>query len=416
MCKDMEGLQNAELTLEKLQKELEEARLAEKTVASEKENLEKRLQESEADSTTLQHSISDGEVSQLKAEIEARWFTYMLRSELQLAESKLHDRCWTAPPGLQQWLQLTHEIENKAYVKKKLMAEKQLQQAREACEKLRKKRSSLVGAFVSTHGKSIDDVDRTIVEARTSLNEVTQELQERVHRWKQVEYLCGFNIIQNMGLQALENSLYRGLNGRPFGLLKGRISSQDDLDDDTSSIYTPSTGHVESWAAHTWKEADSSGSEASKQEEDVEIRSPPGSVNFLVGGEVSNWGEEPAPTVPKHTRVVSQPPSFRSISNTNMLNNNKTSNMVRSYSQDVNIGATEVCLPNTKSSYSDTSLDYMDKRKSKKIQHKQQTIREQPSASTEDICSTDSSVVDEDPKRKKKKFFSFGKKTMEKAD
>jgi len=34
------------------------------------------------------------------------------------------------------------------------------------CEKLRKKRSSLVGAFVSTHGKSIDDVDRSIVEAR----------------------------------------------------------------------------------------------------------------------------------------------------------------------------------------------------------------------------------------------------------
>lgn len=56
----------------------------------------------------------------------------MLRSELQIAESKLHDRCWTAPPGLQQWLQLTHEIENKAYVKKKLVAEKQLQQAREA--------------------------------------------------------------------------------------------------------------------------------------------------------------------------------------------------------------------------------------------------------------------------------------------
>lgn len=45
------------------------------------------------------------------------------------------------------------------------------------CEKLRKKRSSLVGAFVSTHGKSIDDVDRSIVEARTALNEVTQELQ-----------------------------------------------------------------------------------------------------------------------------------------------------------------------------------------------------------------------------------------------
>lgn len=115
------------------------------------------------------------------------------------------------------------------------------------------------------------------------------------------------------------------------------------------------------------------------------------------------------PVVPKHARMVSQPPSFRSISNTNILNNNKPSNMIRSYSQDINIGATEAHIPNTKSSYSDTSLDYMDKRKSKKSQYKQQTIKEQPSASNEDICSTDSSVVDEDIKRKKKKFFSFGK-------
>nr|CAD7202989.1 unnamed protein product [Timema douglasi] len=103
------------------------------------------------------------------------------------------------------------------------------------CEKLRKKRSSLVGAFVSTHGKSIDDVDRSIVEARTLLNEVTQELQERVVRWKQLELLCGFNIINNNGLAYLENMLNRG-GSNPR---KGRMSSsQDDLDDDSSSIYT----------------------------------------------------------------------------------------------------------------------------------------------------------------------------------
>lgn len=56
----------------------------------------------------------------------------MLRTELQLAEGELKDRCWAPPIGLQQWLQLTHEIENKAYLKKKIAAEKQLQQAREA--------------------------------------------------------------------------------------------------------------------------------------------------------------------------------------------------------------------------------------------------------------------------------------------
>lgn len=56
----------------------------------------------------------------------------MLRNELQIAEGELKDRCWAPPIGLQQWLQLTHEIENKSYVKNKLGAERQLQQAREA--------------------------------------------------------------------------------------------------------------------------------------------------------------------------------------------------------------------------------------------------------------------------------------------
>lgn len=132
------------------------------------------------------------------------------------------------------------------------------------CEKLRKKRSSLVGAFVSTHGKSIDDVDRSIVEARTSLNEVTHELQERMHRWKQIEMLCGFNVINNPGLQHLENTMYRNpnVNGKSMFALRGecslkslvsvinssgflitgRMSSQDDLDDETSSVYAHTTG------------------------------------------------------------------------------------------------------------------------------------------------------------------------------
>jgi len=59
-------------------------------------------------------------------------FQQSLRLELKRAESELEDRCWSPPIGLQQWLQLTHEIENKAYMKKKSSAERQLQQAREA--------------------------------------------------------------------------------------------------------------------------------------------------------------------------------------------------------------------------------------------------------------------------------------------
>ncbi|KAM0735647.1 Stromal interaction molecule-like protein [Formica fusca] len=335
MMKDMESLQKAELTLENLQKELERARMEQESATTEKQNLEKRLQD---ESLGLHTSYSDLEVSQMKAEIE------MLKLELQRAEGELEDRCWSPPTGLQHWLQLTHEIENKAYINKRIAAEKQLQQAREACEKLRKKRSSLVGAFVSTHGKSIDEVDKSIVEARTSLNEVTSELKERVHRWKQIELLCGFNIINNNGLNYLEAILYRGTsNGRGLGL-RGRLSSQDDLDDETSSMYTPSTastvaaGILENSA---WKESsvppagrfgnelsDSSSSEAEKEL---------GAVHFVVG----DGPEEPA------AGKIGVPCKEKS-------------GITRSYSQDTNVlNEDKTSLPKT--SYSENSLDVSDR-------------------------------------------------------
>ena len=56
----------------------------------------------------------------------------MLRAELRRAEGELEDRCWAPPAGLQQWLQLTHEVENRAYIRKKQQADMQLQQARDA--------------------------------------------------------------------------------------------------------------------------------------------------------------------------------------------------------------------------------------------------------------------------------------------
>lgn len=199
MAKDMEGLQRAENALTEMQKELELARLEQENVATEKLDLERRLKEA----PSLTSSSSDLELQQLKQEVE------MLRAELSRAEVELVDHCWTPPQALQSWLQLTYELESKHTLKKRVSAEKQLQVAREACEKLKKKRSSLVGAFVSTHGKSIDDVDRSIVEARNALSEVTNELQERLHRWKQIEsLLMGLSIVNNNGLAYLESVLY----------------------------------------------------------------------------------------------------------------------------------------------------------------------------------------------------------------
>ncbi|XP_035910751.1 stromal interaction molecule homolog isoform X1 [Anopheles stephensi] len=223
MAKDVEGLLKAEVALKEMQKELEQARIEQENVGKEKMDLERRLREA----PTLSSSSSELELQQLKQEIE------VLRSELNRAEVEIHDHCWTPPQGLQSWLQLTYELENKHHIRKRIMAEKQLEQAREACEKLRKKRSSLVGAFVSTHGKSIDDVDRSIVEARNALNDVTNDLQERMHRWKQIETMLGFSIVNNSGIAHLENLLYNrnGVAGKTY---RSRLSSsQDDLDDDS---------------------------------------------------------------------------------------------------------------------------------------------------------------------------------------
>lgn len=203
MAKDMEGLMRAEHALTDMQKELELARLEQENVATEKLDLERRLREA----PSLSSSSSDLELQQLKQEVE------MLRAELSRAEVELVDHCWTPPPALQSWLQLTFELESKHTLKQRVAAEKQLQLAREACEKLKRKRSSLVGSFVSTHGKSMDEVDRSIVVARTALNEVTNEMQERMHRWKQIESMMGFSILNNNGLAYLESVLYSRNNG-----------------------------------------------------------------------------------------------------------------------------------------------------------------------------------------------------------
>ena len=74
---------------------------------------------------------------------------------------------------------MTYELESITYNEKRRSAEAQMEAAKVACEKPKRKRSSLVGAFVSTHGRSIDDVDKTILEAKTFLLEFTQDLSER---------------------------------------------------------------------------------------------------------------------------------------------------------------------------------------------------------------------------------------------
>lgn len=207
MVKDMECLQNAEESLLELQKELDKARHAQEIVAIEKENLERRLKDEittakqqACEKQELDH-FKQGRVLQLEDELRDA------QEDLKKTKKMLETRSWAPPTDLQNWLQLTHELELRYYNAKKAAAEKQLAAAKEGCEKLRRKRSAFMGAFRIAHGGSIDDVDNRILQAKAALCEITKDLQERLYRWRQIEMLCGFPIVHNPGLLYLETVL-----------------------------------------------------------------------------------------------------------------------------------------------------------------------------------------------------------------
>merc|ERR1740131_573118 len=103
----------------------------------------KLVQEKEVVLQENKVQIEEGgeEVGRLREEVE------ILRGELQRAEVELEDRCWMAPTMLQHWLQLTYELESLVFNGRKRAAEQQMEVAKDACEKLKRKRSSLVGSF-----------------------------------------------------------------------------------------------------------------------------------------------------------------------------------------------------------------------------------------------------------------------------
>ncbi|CAB1327136.1 unnamed protein product [Coregonus sp. 'balchen'] len=114
------------------------------------------------------------------------WF-----SQVQNKASKVHiSKMMKDLESLQRLL--THEVEVQYYNVKKHSAELQLNTAKEEAEKIKKKRGSLMGT--------------------NALSEVTACLRERLHRWQQIERLCGFPLLRNSGLASLTATLYSDSN------------------------------------------------------------------------------------------------------------------------------------------------------------------------------------------------------------
>ncbi|XP_037087465.1 stromal interaction molecule homolog [Pollicipes pollicipes] len=227
MTADMESLSKAEETLLGLQVELDRANQEKEVVSSHNRRLEQRL------TGDVSADGGQSELERLRSEVE------MLTETLRSTEAELEDRCWNCPPALQHWLQLTYELELRDHSRKRADAERQLEDAKVMCDKLRKKQNSLYGALVSTHGRTVNDVDTSIVLARKALMEVTQELQERTYRWRQIELICGFQVVHNPGLPYLE-SLTRTLQRNTTSIPRTASSlrkSDDDLDEDSVSTH-----------------------------------------------------------------------------------------------------------------------------------------------------------------------------------
>ncbi|GAA6214670.1 stromal interaction molecule 2-like [Lates japonicus] len=210
MMKDLESLQRAEQSLIDLQEQLERAQEEKRNVAEEKQNLEEKMRDeiigAQEEAHRL-HELRQGAVTELSRLRYAEEELEQVLGALKQAEKDMQ-ASWTVSEALQQWLQLTHEVEVQYYNVKKHSAELQLATAKEEAERIKKKRSSVLGTLHVAHSSSLDQVDHKILEAKNALSDVTACLRERLHRWQQIERLCGFPIIKNPGLANLTAQLY----------------------------------------------------------------------------------------------------------------------------------------------------------------------------------------------------------------
>ncbi|XP_028284672.1 stromal interaction molecule 2 isoform X2 [Parambassis ranga] len=242
MMKDLESLQHAEQSLLDLQSRLEKAQEENRTVAVEKQNLEQKMRD-EIDGAKKEayrlRELREGAECELSRLKYAEEELVQVRKALKRAEKEMQSEC-SLPEALQKWLQLTHEVEVQYYNIKKQNAEFQLCVAKEEAEKIKKKRGSVFGTLHVAHSSSLDEVDHKILEAKKALSEVTACLRERLHRWQQIEKLCGFPVVNNSGLPSLTASLYSDhswvvmprVSVPPYPIAGG----VDDLDEDTPPI------------------------------------------------------------------------------------------------------------------------------------------------------------------------------------
>uniref|UniRef100_A0A2C9LCM6 SAM domain-containing protein n=1 Tax=Biomphalaria glabrata TaxID=6526 RepID=A0A2C9LCM6_BIOGL len=278
MMKDLESLQKAEDALKKLSKELadaeknqismphdksEELRILRQSLGNMRSCLRRHINLFDQNSIRLKiPQVATGEKSPVSLSREgsilrrkegerklqqAEEELASLREALTEAENRLEiqqqlESQWSVPGELQAWLQLTHELEQIHYNAKRQAAERQLMLARDGCDKIKKRNKAFFGSLRMAHSNSLDDIDQSILDARAALEEVKQDLQERLHRWHTIELLCGFSVISNPGLLALRQALGRDPGGNLSTRLPGSLLAPVSIDEADEDL--PPTGYT----------------------------------------------------------------------------------------------------------------------------------------------------------------------------
>ncbi|ESN90607.1 hypothetical protein HELRODRAFT_189915 [Helobdella robusta] len=232
VMKDLSSLQNAEDALIQVQNELEKAQMEQRTIADDKQNLERKLKEE------IRHAKAEAEqLKMLKgspdscAELKALEDELMkVKLALYEAERRLEENQCIPLFELQIWLQLTYEVEKRYFESKREAAQNQLLAARQMWDKIRKQKSKFLGSIRVAHTTSLDETDQQIMHVRNALDIVKVELQERMTRWHEIEKLCHFSISTNPGIE----TLYSIIKSEKFNsFVRSAVMSSDDLTDPT---------------------------------------------------------------------------------------------------------------------------------------------------------------------------------------
>ncbi|XP_060603930.1 stromal interaction molecule homolog isoform X2 [Ruditapes philippinarum] len=238
MMGDLDQLQKAEESLLEMNEKLQKAEEVQNEVVREKTDIEKKYKEeietAKEVAERLKKERQDSNLEEMSRLQLAEEELIQVRQALRQAEIELESR-WSygAPAELQQWLQYTFELENAHFTAKQQAAQRQFGSAKDACEKIRKKRTGVLGTWRIAQGNSIDDIDQRIVQARMALEEIKHDMQERQQRWQSIESFCGFPIRTNPGMAKLENALY-GDGGSGSGRLASLVAPMnvEDADED----------------------------------------------------------------------------------------------------------------------------------------------------------------------------------------